>query len=146
MKGIIRFFIQLFRKIFTSEKPKQNQQKKVSKLFKRKPKEKVKVDKKRLRMYRLQDTPNKGFKKVHPVGYKKIKHRKEQEKNVDNLLYLKLRELDLKLKKLGKPGKLGLSQSFKKWMDSKHSIWLEQETAKVKFMAHFNNLFLSWKR
>ena len=135
MKNILRFLIQLFRKIFTSEKPEQDQQKKVSKLFKPKPKEKVKVDKKRLRMYRLQDTPNKGFRKVHPVGYKKLKHRKEQEKNVDNSMYLKLREIR-KFKKLSK------IVSFKKWMESKHSIWLEQETSKVKFMAHFNELFL----
>lgn len=132
MKSIIKFFSWLFRKIFISEKPKQDQEKKVSKLFKPKP-EKVKVDKKRLRMYRLQDTPNKGFRKVHPVGYKKKKHRKEQEKNVDNLIYLKLREI-WKFKKLSK------IVSFKKWMQSKHSIWLEQETAKVKFMAHFNEL------
>ncbi len=134
MKTIIKFFSWLFRKIFTSEKPKQDQPKKVSKHFKPKPK-KVKVDKKRLRMYRLQDTPNKGFRKVHPVGYKKKKYRKEQEKNVDNLLYLKLREI-WKFKKLSK------IVSFKKWMESKHSIWLEQETSKVKFMAHFNELFL----
>ncbi len=108
MKAIIRFIIQLFRKIFTSEKPENEPKKKGL-------------------LQRLNDIKNSTrYAKTNRLNYS-YKEQREDKKNPDAILYLELVErkkvLDRKqIRNRILRNNYGKVMNYKKWMDFKMGV------------------------